>query len=139
LPRQGYAPKNLVKTWHAIRLLIELAANKGCRPMTTDTVARGCGMPMSFMNHLRKPLLRAGILRTLPGPYGGCQLVRSLHDLTLLEIIEAIEGPLTGLSTDLQTTKDSALDRRIVEAVQRANTAERAELAKVQLSQLARG
>jgi Rrf2 family protein len=101
-------------------------------------VARARGIPERFLQKLIGRLGTAGLLEIVMGPGGGCRLVPRLDQVSLLEVIEAIEGPLTGLSTVFTEPRNVDLDQRITKVAKRANAAGRAELAKIKLTRLLR-
>jgi Rrf2 family protein len=134
--RERRHPMQLTRaTEYAIQFLAALAADQTGRRMTAHTVASARKIPFRPLQKLLGRLVKAQILQAVRGRHGGCRLARPPHELTLLEIIEAVEGP----STDavLWQPKDAALDRRIVTAAQHAEEAGRAQLSNVRLSELA--
>ena len=84
-------------TEYAIRGLGELA----CRcsgdtgVMLLDRLVEGTDLPRDFLAKIFQQLVRAGILRSSRGRGGGFALARPAHQITLLQIVEAIEGPQT--------------------------------------------
>ena len=60
-----------------------------------NDVARMQGIPASFMAKILRRLVRGGLLRSSRGAHGGFFLARPPTQLNLLEVVEAIEGPLT--------------------------------------------
>ena len=79
---------------YAIRAMIHLA----CLPEGTvalrEDVARGHGIPPSFMAKILRQLVRAGLLQSSRGVHGGFSLARPAPEINLLQVVEAIEGPL---------------------------------------------
>jgi len=90
-------------TEYAIRGLSELAARNlsgpagdklvGSRPIMLDDLVEGTGLPRDFVAKIFQKLVRAGILRSAKGRGGGFALARPQHEIRLLDIVEAIEGP----------------------------------------------
>ncbi len=62
--------------------------------MTAAELAEACEIPAGNVPTIVNMLSRAGILSCSPGRSGGCSLARSAADISALEIIEALEGPL---------------------------------------------
>jgi Rrf2 family transcriptional regulator, iron-sulfur cluster assembly transcription factor len=81
-------------TEYAIRGLSELAgrAPEGGSMMLDELVA-GTDLPRDFMAKIFQRLVRAGILKSARGRGGGFTLARPAHEITLMHIVEAIEGP----------------------------------------------
>jgi Rrf2 family protein len=51
-------------------------------------------IPRAFLQQIVAALSRASILKTTPGPKGGLQLARSAPEITLRDVVEALEGPI---------------------------------------------
>ncbi|GAB3649950.1 RrF2 family transcriptional regulator [Glycomyces tarimensis] len=62
-------------------------------PVSTARLAAGYGLPPPYLNKQLQPLVRAGILTSSPGKHGGFRLARGLEDITLMDVLTAIEGP----------------------------------------------
>ena len=62
-------------------------------PVSTARIAAGYGLPPAYLNKQLQSLVRAGILISTPGKRGGFRLARSLEDITLMDVLTAIEGP----------------------------------------------
>lgn len=78
---------------YGIRLLLHLAAHPGQR-MTAGELAEACEVPAGNVPTIVNILARSGILMCSPGRGGGCSLAREASDISMLEIIEALEGQL---------------------------------------------
>ena len=62
--------------------------------VTSRRIASELGVSEAHLSKVLQRLARAGILKSFRGPGGGFSLIRPAHDLTLLDIYEAVEGPL---------------------------------------------
>jgi Rrf2 family protein len=80
-------------TEYAIRGLSELAARNTRGPVLLDDLIEGTDLPRDFLAKIFQKLVRAGLLRSARGRGGGFSLAREQHEITLMHIIEAIEGP----------------------------------------------
>ncbi|MEJ5240220.1 MAG: Rrf2 family transcriptional regulator [Anaerolineales bacterium] len=79
---------------YAIRAMLYLArAGKGQRVATSD-VAEAQHIPPSFLAKIVSQLSIAGLLHTSRGARGGITLARDPSQITLLEVVEAIDGPI---------------------------------------------
>ncbi|MEZ5254103.1 MAG: Rrf2 family transcriptional regulator [Microthrixaceae bacterium] len=78
----------------ATRALIELA-HRGERTKAGD-LAAAVGTTPGFLSQAMTPLVAKGWARSEPGPSGGYQLVADLSSISVLDVIEAIEGPSDG-------------------------------------------
>jgi len=80
---------------YAIRGMIHIASlPEGAVALRSD-IARAQGIPSSFMAKILRSLVRARLLRSSRGVHGGFALARSASEITLLDVVEAIEGPLS--------------------------------------------
>jgi len=80
-------------TEYAIRGLSELAARNARAPVLLDDLVAGSGLPRDFVAKIFQKLVRSGILRSAKGRGGGFALARPQHEITLMDIVEAVEGP----------------------------------------------
>jgi Rrf2 family protein len=86
------------KTDYAIRALLELAASGGDRPVKGERIATAQGIPLRFLENILMQLRHAGLVESRRGAEGGYRLARGPEDVTLAEVIRAIDGPLAGVS-----------------------------------------
>ncbi|MBI5240913.1 MAG: Rrf2 family transcriptional regulator [Elusimicrobia bacterium] len=63
-------------------------------PVTTKEAAEAMKVSAAHLSKIMQRLARAGILRAVRGPRGGYLLSRPLNEIRLLDVFEAIEGPL---------------------------------------------
>ena len=82
------------KSPYAIRALAELARTGSSGPVPIGEIARRRDIPVQFLEGLFATLRRAGILSSQRGVKGGYSFARSPDDLTVLEVVEALEGAL---------------------------------------------
>jgi Rrf2 family protein len=80
-------------TEYAIRGLSELAARGVSGPVMLDDLVVGTDLPRDFLAKIFQKLVRAGILRSAKGRGGGFSLAKPQHEINLIDIVEAIEGP----------------------------------------------
>jgi Rrf2 family protein len=123
----------------ALRVLVHLAPRDASAPATADTFARAHGISGAFLLKALLPLARAGVLQSRRGPNGGYRLARPATQITLLEIVEAVDGPIRGLVPAIEGGPAAAarFNRRLAEVCDAAADAARKELQKVRLSALA--
>ena len=79
---------------YAVRAMIHLACLPEERQVLRDEIAAAENIPSSFMAKILRSLVRGQLLRSARGVNGGFALSRTPDEITLLEIVEAIEGPL---------------------------------------------
>jgi Rrf2 family protein len=78
---------------YAVRAILYLAKN-GEQRSATSQVAQEQRIPPSFLAKIISQLSIAGLLHTSRGARGGVTLAREPKDISLLEVIEAIDGPI---------------------------------------------
>jgi len=78
---------------YAVRAILHLARN-GDQRTATSMIAEKQRIPPSFLAKIVSQLSIAGLLHTSRGARGGVVLARAAKDITLLEVIEAIDGPI---------------------------------------------
>jgi len=79
---------------YAVRAVLYLAQLGPGGHATTAQIAREQKIPMTFLAKIVSQLSAAGIVRATRGAHGGVTLARSADDVSLLEIVEAIDGPI---------------------------------------------
>ena len=84
------------KSPYAIRALTELARTGGAGPVPIGELARRRDIPVQFLEQLFAVLRRAGILRSQRGVKGGYAFAREPAEVTVLEVVELLDGPLGG-------------------------------------------
>ena len=126
-------------TSYAITALVHLAREKADGLITAHKVARSEGVPTSLLRKALKPLVDAGVLRSATGSNGGYSLARPAKDVTLLEVVEAVDGPLLALADLVGGGEGKALDKRLQAVCDEALAVVRERLAGVTLADLAKG
>jgi len=101
------------KSPYAVRALTELVRMGGAGPVPIAELARRRDIPVQFLEHLFATLRRAGILRSQRGVKGGYSFARPPHEISVLEVVELLDGPLgreaTGIFADAVTAARDVL------------------------------
>jgi Rrf2 family protein len=125
---------------YAVRAAAELAAAAGRGPVKGDQIARAQGIPLKFLLNILSELRHARIVQSHRGAEGGFELARPASEVTLAEVIRAVEGPLANVHDarpeELAYTGPAESLREVWVAV-RANL--RAVLERVTVADLASG
>lgn len=79
---------------YGLRLLIALAADQNAGSQATSRLAERLDIPLAFLHQIGRSLIQAGILRSSPGPGGGLRLNQSPDNITLLQVLEVLDGPV---------------------------------------------
>jgi len=80
-------------TEYAIRGLAELSGRSTGGNMLLDQLVQGTDLPRDFMAKIFQKLVRGGILVSAKGRGGGFALARPAHQISLMQVVEAMEGP----------------------------------------------
>ena len=83
------------KSPYAVRALSELARSATAGPVPIGEVARRRGIPVQFLEGLFATLRRAGILQSQRGVKGGYLFARAPAEVTVLDVVEALDGSLS--------------------------------------------
>ena len=79
---------------YAIRAVRELVKAGPGALLQTRTIAESQQIPEKYLPTIIRTLARAGLLRTLRGSQGGVSLARQPEAISVLDVIEAIDGPV---------------------------------------------
>ena len=82
------------KSPYAVRALAELARRGQSTPVPIGEIARAREIPVQFLEGLFATLRRAGILQSQRGVKGGYTFARPPSEITVLEVVELLEGEL---------------------------------------------
>ncbi len=82
------------KSPYAVQALVELGACGAHGPVPIGELARRRDIPVQFLEQLFAVLRRAGVLKSQRGVKGGYAFARDPSQVTVLEIVELLDGPL---------------------------------------------
>jgi Rrf2 family cysteine metabolism transcriptional repressor len=82
------------KSPYAVRALAELARRGGGSPVPIGEIARARDIPPQFLEGLFATLRRAGLLQSQRGVKGGYQFAKPPSEITVLQVVELLEGEL---------------------------------------------
>jgi Rrf2 family protein len=85
------------KVDYAVRAVVELAATDSEKPVKAERIATAQGIPLNFLENILGELRHAGIVRSHRGAEGGFRLARPATELTVADVIRAVEGPLASV------------------------------------------
>jgi len=111
-------------TGYALLAVGYIARKQGAEGVVlAQAVSEKYGIPLEYLLKILQQLVRANVLRSKRGPRGGFSMAKSTQKITMLEVIEAVDGPLTGelnlpkrtksdkYSAKVQQTYDNAISR----------------------------
>ncbi|MFD5320422.1 RrF2 family transcriptional regulator [Streptomyces sp. NPDC127098] len=121
----------------ALHSCLNLAWAEPGEAMTAKRLAAFYDLPPAYLNKQLQALARAGIVTSTPGPRGGFRLARELEQITLLDVVTAIEGPGEAFRCEQVLRKgpdgredvDYRLTCAVSQSMRRAELAWRRELA----------
>jgi Rrf2 family protein len=88
------------KAEYGVRLMVELgrraadAAPLAAEPVALATVAEAETLPLSYLEHLVAKLRQAGLVSSVRGAHGGYRLAMPASEIAMLDVVEALEGPI---------------------------------------------
>ena len=127
------------KADYAIRAMVELAAADG-GPLKAERIAQAQEIPLKFLENILGDLRHAGVVRSQRGVEGGYWLARPASEITLADVIRAVDGPIAnvrGMPPEEAEYGGAAAPLQQVWIAVRANL--RAVLEVVTLADVARG
>lgn len=120
---------------YAVNAVIQLAEAPAKVPLPCSKLSQNGDMPERFLLQVLRNLVNHGLLKSIRGVDGGYYLVKSPSDVSLLDVIQATDGPVTpsvppldGLSKASQDKLQSALKDVVKETTKR--------LGKIKISDL---
>lgn len=82
------------KAEYGVRVMVELARRAGEEPIPLAEIAAHDGLPLAYLEHLVARLRKAGLVDSRRGSRGGYMLARSPTEITMAEVVEALEGSI---------------------------------------------
>jgi Rrf2 family protein len=112
------------KSPYAVKALTELGRASGEAPVPIGELAKRRDIPVQFLEQLFAVLRRAGVLRSQRGVKGGYSFAREPSSITVLEVVELLDGPVgagaEGIFAEAATaTRDLLASTTIADLVER--------------------
>ena len=82
------------KAEYGVRVMVELARRGGDEPVPLAEIAEHEGLPLAYLEHLVARLRKAGLIESRRGARGGYLLARAPEQITMAEVVEALEGSI---------------------------------------------
>lgn len=88
------------KAEYGVRLMVELGRRTGhaepesAEPVSLNALAEAEGLPLSYLEHLVAKLRHAGLVGSVRGAHGGYRLAKAPEEINMLEVVQALEGPI---------------------------------------------
>jgi Rrf2 family cysteine metabolism transcriptional repressor len=88
------------KAEYGVRLMVELGrqtaatASDDAEPVALAAVAEAEMLPLAYLEHLVAKLRQAGLVTSVRGAHGGYRLAKPATEIAMIEVVEALEGPV---------------------------------------------
>jgi Rrf2 family protein len=102
-------------TGYALLAVGYIAKNQDQKTILSQNISKQYDMPLEYLLKILQQLVRANVLRSKRGPRGGFSLAKSTNKINMLEIIEAVDGPMT---SQLNLTEQSGGEKFSAKAEQ---------------------
>lgn len=123
---------------YALHAVAFMAVQKHDRPIASHNIAQARGIPERFLLKVLKPLVSARVLLSIKGPNGGYRLAKKADDITMLEILEAVDGPIRG-QAPFSEESNGPLNHKLENICKQSADVVRKQLEKVRVSDLVSG
>ncbi|PQO47832.1 RrF2 family transcriptional regulator [Blastopirellula marina] len=120
---------------YALQATMQLAVSDSDTPVPCSQIASKGEMPERFLLQVLRSLVNHGVLRSTRGVDGGYMLIRSPEEISLLDVIEAIDGPLDS-KLPVTAAPDDVTQVNLQKALQDVTATARQQLESIKISQL---
>ncbi len=79
---------------YGLQLMIALSQEVENRAQATAVLAERLQIPLPFLHQIGRSLIQGRLIKATPGPHGGLRLNLPANEITLLQIVETLEGPI---------------------------------------------
>jgi Rrf2 family transcriptional regulator, cysteine metabolism repressor len=100
------------KAEYGVRVMVELARRAGEDPIPLAEIAAHDGLPLAYLEHLVARLRKAGLVDSRRGSRGGYLLARPSTEITMAEVVEALEGSIAPIECISQAADGSIVCSR---------------------------
>ncbi len=94
-PSASYSMRVSSRAHYSLRMMTEFARAYGSGPLSIAEVARVEGLPLSYLEQLAAQLRRSGLVQSTRGVRGGYSLTRPPERISVLEVVNAVEGEVS--------------------------------------------
>jgi Rrf2 family transcriptional regulator, cysteine metabolism repressor len=103
------------KAEYGVRLMVELGRRTGdadpdaSEPVSLTALAEAENLPLSYLEHLVAKLRQADLVGSVRGAHGGYRLARRPEDITMQDVVVALEGPIAPMECFHETPEGRVL------------------------------
>jgi Rrf2 family protein len=123
-------------TGYALLAVGYLAQHQDEGIILSQDIAKKYNIPLEYLLKILQQLVRANILRSKRGPRGGFNLARKPSKVNLLEVIEAVEGPMIGQLNLIEVAPRETFSTKAEKVYAKAVNQIKGIFAKIKLSDL---
>ena len=81
-------------TGYALLAIGYLGKHREEKIVLSQSISKAHGIPLEYLLKIRQQMVKANVLRSKRGPRGGFSLAKPIKKISMLEVIEAVEGPI---------------------------------------------
>ena len=126
-----------LRSTYGIMAAVDMAMQSGSGPIQAKSIARRQGIPARFLEQVLHAMKKAGLVSSVRGAQGGYVLSRKPSDLSVAEILEALEGPLFHSGVNGRPSPTRKSDALLGKIWTRVSEAERDVLEGITVEELA--
>ena len=123
-------------TGYAILAVGYIAKHQDKKIILSQSISKEYNIPLEYLLKILQQLVRVNVLRSKRGPRGGFSLAKPTKRITMLEIIEAVDGPLTGQLNLEEHARREKFTIRAEKAYEKAVAQTKSVFEKTKLSDL---
>ena len=123
---------------YALHAVAYMAGQDTNEPTPSHVIADKRKISERFLLKVLKPLVSAQVLISAKGPHGGYRLAKPANQITLLEIMEAVDGPIRGQAAIGNGDTSHPLNQRLTEICQESANHLRKQLKRIRISEVLR-
>jgi Rrf2 family protein len=125
---------------YALHALTFMAQQKTYEvPVASHKIAEAKKIPERFLLKVLKPLVSARVLLSIKGPNGGYRLAKDPTSISMLEVLEAVDGPIQGLAPSVEEANSTSkeLNRKLDNICCETADTVKKQLSRVKMADLA--
>lgn len=126
-------------TSYALLAVAYLARHQKEGIILSQDISKEYNIPLEYLLKLLQQLVKANVLRSKRGPRGGFSLARSMKKISLLQVIEAVDGPMVGRLNLAKHARGERICTRMERAYEKAIAQARSAFEKAKLSDMMTG
>ena len=123
-------------TGYAVLAIGYIAKNQEEGIILSQSISKQYGIPLEYLLKILQQLVRANVLRSKRGPRGGFTLAQPVKKISMLQIVEAVDGPMVGTLDLTGLAPKDKFGIKAEQAYKKAIDASKAVFEKTKISDL---